>query len=332
MKIILGCYSSAEAPEALKLLDLDPATGRMKTIGGCRVTNAIYQAWSPDGTVLYSCTREGLASFKLAAGRFEPIDSIAIGPCVCHVAVMPDGKRVVWADYVKGMAGSVEVEGGHFGKLICHSHSGSGPNLPRQGSAHCHQALPTPDGKSYCVVDLGLDEIITYPEGRVFSTAPAGAGPRHIVFRPDGKLAFVLFELKNLIASLRVGADGTFTQLDTKPTLLPDSPERGPDGDLAAAIRLTPDGKRVVISNRGENSLVAYDFDAATGKLSLVARTLLPGSWPRDFIFVSENLAVVAMERSEQVHSLRYDAATGKFTLLSTLDGFFRPVSLNAAR
>ena len=37
---------------------------------------------------------------------------------------------------------------------------------------------------------------------------------------------------------------------------------------------------------------------------------MLPGSWPRDFIFVTETLALVAMERSGDVLALRYEAAT----------------------
>ena len=97
---------------------------------------------------------------------------------------------------------------------------------------------------------------------------------------------------------------------------------------LAAAIRFTPDGKCIVVSNRGENSLVVFDFDEATGKLTFKARTLLSGDWPRDFIFVSPTLALVAMERSGEVHALRFDAASGGFSILSTLSGLFRPVAL----
>ena len=31
-----------------------------------------------------------------------------------------------------------------------------------------YQAIPTPGGEGYCVVDLGLDQIVEYPSGRVF--------------------------------------------------------------------------------------------------------------------------------------------------------------------
>ena len=252
---------------------------------------------------------------------------------LCHIAAMPDGKRVVFADYRNGFAGSVAVEGGRFGEPIIHRHSGSGPNLPRQDKAHCHQALPLPDGSGYAVCDLGLDEIVEYPSGRIFKTTPAGAGPRHLLFHPNGRLAFLVSELGNLITTLSWSPNEGFRTLDTLSTLenpvnLVNPVQNSTGANLAAAIRFTPDGKRVVVSNRGENSLVVYDFDDSTGRMCFKARTLLPSSWPRDFVFVSSTLALVAMERSGEVHALRYDPDSGAFTRLSTLSGLLRPVVL----
>ena len=162
--------------------------------------------------------------------------------------------------------------------------------------------------------------------------SPAGAGPRHLLFHPNRHLAFLVSELGNLISTLRWDAETGFRLLDMQSTLPPGDTGRGPNGDLAAAIRLTPDLKRIVVSNRGENSLVAFDFDEATGRLAFKGRTLLPGSWPRDFIFVTETLALAAMERSGEVHTLRYETSTGKFEVISTLGNLFRPVALTNGR
>ena len=394
MMIFLGCYTDEARPNGLKALSLDEATGSMEVVAEYPVSNALYQALSPDGKWLYSCSGEGLAAFDVSrrdaeTQRKENSDSSDmsanalnlktralasaseksefISLCLCHVAAMPDGKRVVFADYRNGFAGSVAVEGGRFGEPIIHRHSGSGPNLPRQDKAHCHQALPFPDGSGYAVCDLGLDEIVEYPSGRVFKTTPAGAGPRHLLFHPNGRLAFLISELGNFVSSLAWSPADGFRTLDTLSTIIsqkpqesfkqgvqerqennsPDSPvlhaknlcacapprETNPvlntdSSHLAAAIRFTPDMKRIVVSNRGENSLVVFDFDEATGRLAFKARTLLTGDWPRDFIFVSPTLALVAMERSGEVHALRFDAASGGFSILSTLSGLFRPVAL----
>lgn len=339
-KIALGCYTDASHPNGLKMLELDESSGVMSVLAERPVSNALYQALSSDGKYLYSCTGEGLASFR--AEGLEPVDSISLGSCVCHVAAMPDGKRVVFADYLGGFAGSVAVENGKFGEVVTHRHSGSGPNLPRQDKAHCHQALPTPDGKGYCVVDLGLDQIVEYPSGRVFRTSPSGAGPRHLLFHPDGRLAFLVSELGNLVTSLSWSPTEGFRTLDVLPTIISrrdaetqsgsqnlcaSAPQRE-NYSIAAAIRFTSDMKRIVVSNRGEDSLAVYDFDSATGRLAFKARTFLAGSWPRDFMFVTENLALVALERSGEVHALRYNGATGDFKMIATLGGLFRPVAL----
>jgi len=331
MTVFLGCYTNDANTNGLYALDFDVASGAMVVAAAYPVPMAIYQALSPDGKVLYSCRRGGVASFGVDGAKLSPIDTRDVGGTPCHVSVMPDGRQVNWADYSNGRAGFVASADGKFGEGRDYAHSGSGPNLPRQNKAHCHQAIPAPDGRSFCVVDLGIDEIVTYPEGRIFRTEPAGAGPRHMIFHPGGKLAFVAFELKNLVASYRVGEGISFSMLDQKHSLHSDDTGRGYDGDLAAAIRFSPDLRRVIVSNRGENSLVAYDYDPDTGRLSSAARSLLPGSWPRDFIFVNGNTALAAMERTGEVLALRYDAATGRFAVIGAIGGFFRPVALLAA-
>ena len=162
-----------------------------------------------------------------------------------------------------------------------------------------------------------------YPSGRVFRTYPSGAGPRHLLFHPNGRLAFLLYELGNIVSSFSWDSSRGFELIDKLPTI-----ENSCPISQAAAIRFTPDIKRIVVSNRGEDSLVVYDFDNLTGRLAFKARTCLAGGWPRDFMFVSENLALVALERSGEVHMLRYDAATGDFKTIATLGGLFRPVAL----
>jgi len=341
--VYLGCYTDDAHPCGLKALSLDAANGRMEVVAEYPISNALYQALSPDGKWLYTCTGEGLAVFNCSRrGAEAQSDMLTLGNCVCHVAAMPDGKRVVFADYLGGFAGSVAAEGGKFGEPIIHRHSGSGPNLPRQDKAHCHQALPLPDGSGYAVCDLGLDEIVEYPSGRIFKTTPAGAGPRHLLFHPNGRLAFLVSELGNLVTSLSWSPAEGFRTLDALPTIISrrdaetqsssqnlraSAPPRE-DYSIAAAIRFTPDMKRIVVSNRGENSLVVFDFDEATGRLAFKTRTFLPGSWPRDFLFVTDTLALVAMERSGCVHALGYDRDGGGFRVISTLSNLFRPVAL----
>lgn len=328
--VYLGCYTDGANPQGLRVLSVDPASGALSLVAGYEVPGAIYQALSPDSKLLVSTRAGGLASFRADGAALEEIDGVDLGGTPCHVSLSADCREAYWADYSGGVAGSVAVApDGRFGEVRSWRHEGDGPNKPRQDKAHCHQAVPSPaGGGAFYVVDLGVDAIVRRPDGLVIPTSPAGAGPRHFVFDRGGRSGFLVFELGNVVESFRVADDGSFVFSDPVPTLPPGDTGRGYNGDLAAAIRIDPAEKRVVVSNRGENSLVSFDADSATGGMSLAARTLLPGSWPRDFAFVTDTVVLVAMERSGDVLSLRYDPETGAFKQLDALHGFHRPVAL----
>lgn len=326
--VYVGCNADAGHPMGVHVLSVNLQSGVVEKIGSRRLNHAVYLAYAPDGRYVYSCSDTGLASFAVEGSSLSMVDEVPLPGGPCHISAMPDGRRLAWAEYMGGTCGSVEVADGRFAKVVVHRHSGSGPNLPRQAGPHCHQAVLTPDGKGYCVVDLGLDQIVEYPSGRTFHTSPAGAGPRHLLFRPNGRLAFLVYEMGNLVSSLSWSPEAGFTLMDTQPTLFGDSVSFESKNNLAAAIRFTPDGKCIVVSNRGENSLVVFDFDEATGKLTFKARTLLSGDWPRDFAFAGDDIVLVAFERSGEVQTLRYDSESGMFAPLVTLGGFYRPLAV----
>ena len=337
--VYIGCSTDAKHPDGIVAIDV-AESGAMRVVEKySTISNAIYLARSPDGKYIYSCDSVGLVAFSEKGGRLVETDRLNLSlRCVCHVSVSADGKKVFFADYAAGKADSVDVADGKFSNCVLHAHSGSGPNKPRQNSAHCHQALPTPDGKGYAVVDLGLDSLVEYrlengcddssSKARKFYIGIPGAGPRHLVFHPNAKMAFVLSELYSKLQSVAWSSERGFEKvLCSVNTLATGDNGRPDDRDLAAAVRMAPCNKRVVISNRGENSLVVFDCCAETGRLKFKSRFYLPGSWPRDFLFLSETLALVTMERSGEVHALSYDPAAGKFKLLGSLDGLFRPVA-----
>ena len=326
--VYVGCNADAGHPMGVHVLSVNLQSGAVEKIGSRRLNHAVYLAYAPDGRYVYSCSDTGLASFAVEGSSLSMVDEVPLPGGPCHISAMPDGRRLAWAEYMGGTCGSVEVADGRFAKVVVHRHSGSGPNLPRQAGPHCHQAVLTPDGKGYCVVDLGLDQIVEYPSGRTFHTSPAGAGPRHLLFHPNGRLAFLVYEMGNLVSSLSWSPEAGFTLMDTQPTLFGDSVSFESKNNLAAAIRFTPDGKCIVVSNRGENSLVVFDFDEATGKLTFKARTLLSGDWPRDFAFAGDDIVLVAFERSGEVQTLRYDSESGMFAPLVTLGGFYRPLAV----
>jgi 6-phosphogluconolactonase len=173
-----------------------------------------------------------------------------------------------------------------------------GPNAARQDAPHPHSATISPDNRFLVVNDLGSDSIDTFyihadtAELGALQLNPSrvpGTGPRHIAFHPNDRWAYGIDELSNKIdhylwntthgigsaepVALLTNAGNTVSTLD--PSF------HGPN--TAAEIALSPDGKFILCSNRGENSLVVFRIDEVTGAPSFVQRIACGGKTPRQF-------------------------------------------------
>jgi len=318
--------SSGGKPGALKLVEVDHATGAIAQVGEVPVADATYIAVNRARTRLYtSCSdpafggkgaNGGVAVFALdAAGRpGARLDSAATTRgAPCHLSLSPDGARLVFAEYGRGTAGWIDLNGdGTFRKEtrgVVVSSDPVGPDKSRQDRPHCHCARVTPDGRYTCVVDLGTDRVKIYAKDGSFVrdlvTTPAGAGPRHLIFHPNGRFAFLLFELQNLVTSYTY-ADGVFTPVQQLSLL----PEGFRDFSKAAAIKLSEDGRQLFCTNRGHNSLAVFNVDPGTGLLS--RRGILPfgADFPWDFEFMpGGKILAVGFMKDQLVRTYRYDAA-----------------------
>ena len=209
------------------------------------------------------------------------------GVGVCHLAVTAEG--VYATNYASG---SVTKIGGR-----CVEHKSTEHNCPgRQDKPHAHFVTETPDGRYLAVCDLGLDKIIVYDKELNFVSdvsVPDGAGVRHLVFNRAGDLAYTANELDSTTSVLRY-ADGRFTLIDTV------SPEIAAEENYAAAVRLSADGDRLYVSQRGENAVSIYKVDGES--LSLERTVSVHGNFPRDIALSPDGrFLVAANERSGSI-------------------------------
>src|SRR6185295_5313923 len=80
---------------------------------------------------------------------------------------------------------------------------------------------------------------------------PAGAGPRHLAFHPNGEFAYVLGELRSEITIAAWDpATGRFTAGQVIGTLGGVTPPE----NFPAEVQVSRDGCHVYVSNRGHNS------------------------------------------------------------------------------
>jgi len=343
----VGSYTGKDQNRGLRIWESDAETGSFREIRAYTdMESPTYMALTRDGSRLYTVMGSaafgpggkngGLRAYAVKGDALELLNEVPTGghTIACHLALAPDEKSLVFAEYSHGTCGKVALaaDGSIAGPAILAQHTGDGPNKPRQDKAHPHCSIVTPDGRYQLVVDLGIDEIRAYDFARKdamtavpaasIHTLPAGAGPRHVIFHPNGKFLFVVFELTNLVSSYRYTGSG-FEHVQTCALL----PTEFSDFSKAAAIKLSEDGTQLFCSNRGHNSITAFNLDPATGKMEFLANTRLDGEYPRDFEFMpGGRFCLIGLKESWRVSSYAYDKATGKFFEVKRQDAVYRPL------
>lgn len=262
----------------------------------------------------------------------------AAGRGLCHITMDKQERYAVVTCYPDATVQVFPVDHrNNITPMFClKRHSGSGPVSERQESAHAHSAYFTPDGVYVVVCDLGIDELVLYTMNeesgklhRAFGknvTMPAGCGPRHMVFSPDGRFAYVVCELSSELITLAYHGEEGFTILERISTL---SPEFQSERSFASAIRITKDGRDLYVSNRGEDSIAHFKVDVHSGHAELVKSYSTRGWYPRDFILTEdENLLIAVNQLSENMAIYRRDIETGELTLTDEQNIVNAPVAL----
>ena len=260
------------------------------------------------------------------------------GSSPCYISVDKTGKVALVANYMGGNVISLPVQpNGELKPAISNEqHQGSSVNQGRQEAPHAHCIIPDPNNKFVFAVDLGLDQVLGYQldpkTGQLiraaqpaFQTKP-GAGPRHLTFHPNGRIAFLICELNSTMTDLAYNTNqGTFTEIQTLSTLPPDS-----TGDsFCADVHVSPDGKFLYGSNRGHDSIAVFSINSATGQLAPVQHISTQGKWPRNFaIDPSGSILLVANERSNDIFTYKIDTATGRLTPTGFSAQVSKPVCL----
>jgi 6-phosphogluconolactonase len=245
------------------------------------------------------------------------------GASPCYVSLDKTEKVALVANYSGGNVLSYPVqENGSLRKAVGNEQHQGNSISNRQSGPHAHCILPDPKNNFIFAVDLGLDQVLGYrldtKNGKLtraaqpaFQTKP-GAGPRHLTFHPNGKLAFLICELNSTMTALDYNeAQGTFTEIQTLSTL----PADFTGESYCADVHVSPNGKFLYGSNRGHNSVVVYSINEATGQLTVVQHVSTQGNWPRNFaIDPSGRILLVANERSNDIFTFRIDPNSGQLT------------------
>ena len=99
------------------------------------------------------------------------------------------------------------------------------------------------------------------------------AGPRHLVFHPNGRFLYLLNQTDATVSAYRIEpGSGVLAEIELVATL----PAHFLGDANAADIHATPDGRFLYVSERQTSTLTGFRIDAASGALSPIRR------WPTE--------------------------------------------------
>jgi len=353
----VGCNTGSPDQQALHVLECDTETGAAKIVQSVKgIQGTTYFQLDKEGKNLYSVIGEkrdtqstsAVVRFPVAAdGRLGAMERIADLPCEapCHVSLLPDGKRVACAAYLSATASSVDIDGKGL-KTYVFPDDAMGPNAKRQKKAYAHFTFTAPaaSGLMLGVIDLGCDRIRFFdpetlvPELSMDIRFDPGDGPRHAVWSKDGRFLYVLCELGSSVVAfafheLKQSNNQTIKQFSRigKWSMLPADFNRWEaDGETlatkAAAIKLTADGRILMASNRGHDSIAFYEV-RDDGTLSMKNIAKLTGRFPRDFALMpGEKFMIVGHKMSDEIQVYRFDRAACTLTPVGAPIPAWRPL------
>lgn len=246
----------------------------------------------------------------------------SMGSRPAHLAIDQTGRNILVANYNNGTIAVLPVAtDGRLGKATCVvQDTGTSINPARQTGPHAHCVTLSPDNRFSFVCDLGIDKVMIFkfdakhgkliPNDPPFAAIKPGSGPRHLVFRSDGKFAYLVSEMASTITTFAYDAkNGSLKELQTISCL----PRSFKGLNIAAEIGIVPSGKFLFTSNRGDDTVAEFAIDSKKGTLSSLGEHSTNGKTPRYIgITPSGNQLLMCNQDSDSVLLYGIDTATGE--------------------
>lgn len=320
--LLIGTYSP-EDKAGIFVYDLNTETGNTEFVSSTPgLANPSYLAISSDEKFVYAVSESGETSsaaafeFNKEKGELTKINKQQTqSPGPCYILTDTERNFAMTANYTGGSVSVFPIDNDGSLKPVSQL-------LKFFPGSHLHMAIASPDKRYIFATDLGKDRIYKFdvmadPSGKVltkgepeFFAVPKGAGPRHMVFHPNGKFFYCINELNGTVS----GFVYTAGQLTNFQHIASDTVEHeGTKG--SADIHITPDGKFLYASNRLKNDgLAIFKINEQTGELSSVGYQQT-GIHPRSFIITPNGkFLLVANQQSNLIQVFHIDSNTGLLT------------------
>lgn len=327
--LFVGTYT-ADSSEGIYTFRFNRDTGKLlnqKLVATMK--NPSFLKLAPDKNTLYAVSEVddyqgnngSITSFRVKDTILEKLNTQStFGANPCHIGVNSSANYVTVANYTGGNLSIFKTESDGLlrpsPQVIDHK------VLDSTKTSHAHMSSFL--NGELLVADLGLDRVQKYtldngnysPSEQPALILAEGAGPRHLTSSKDGNYLYVINELNSTLTVFKKVGE-KYVPFETHETVASDYKGES----FCADIHLSPDGNYLYGSNRGENTIVIFEVDKTSGKLTLIGRESVKGDWPRNFAFDSSGgFLLVANQRSNNIVVFKRDIQNGTLSFTSEVE------------
>lgn len=324
----VGTYTH-ENSLGIHIYDVDVENGRIKERKMVPISNSSDVIVSHNGKILYSIADEGVEAFHiLEDGDLQEINKEWIGGMRgCYLELDRQDRYLFVAGYHDARVSMMRLnkDGSIAGIADGVFHKGMGRCIAERNSRpHVHCVKVTPDQRFLCAVDGGLDHVkiyrLDYEAGQLINhdiiRCPLDSAPRAMRFSKDGRFAYILCELTNVVNVYRYEVvDGDNPEFELIQTIGTGDP--GEDEICSATtMEFSPDGNYLFCTDAGINAALVFAVDKQTGMLTLVCNNRIGGEFPKAIAVFPDGKHFMCLNHDDNtigIFSMNYE---GKYFLM----------------
>ena len=299
--MFFGSFNRDKATEGIYVYQLDTINGKLSKITSIKnILNPSYLTLSPNGKYVFACTESKTKNAgNVSSFEFQPQNKSLTfinsqksgGENPVYLTTHKNGKWLVNGNYTEGSVSVYPIsENGIINPMVQNFQFSEGSiNKERQDRSHIHATVFSPNFDYVFLPDLGSDKIRSYkfenenkeplsiPKNPITETT-LGGGPRHFTFHPNGKFAYCIEELSGTVNAYNYenGSLESIQRINTHS-------EKYTEDFESSDIHISPDGKYMYASNRGEENNIAIFSILNDGKLKNIGYQSTLGEHPRVF-------------------------------------------------
>lgn len=344
----LFAYVGTYTPHGLGIhrFRVDRATGKLDALDPVQgIENPSALVIDPQQRFLFSTsevknyngtTNGSVSSYAIEAGTgaLHPVSTVnSQGAGPVYLSLHPNGRYLLVANYNSGSVAVLPVsDDGTLRDAVSmqapqapagagHAAEGAPGSfaISDHDGPHAHTIVPSPDGRFAISTDLGVDRTYVWkfdessgalaPNEPAFVAASAGAGPRHVVFHPNGRWLYEVTEEASTLVTYGYDAQhGTLTRMQSVSTLPP-----GFQGtSFASEIILSHDARFLYVANRLHDTIAQFGV-GANGQVHWIGEIHTGGDYPRVIRFDPSGRFLYSLnQRSDHIAIFSADKSSGK--------------------